>query len=90
MTGSLQLSELTECPFCGNDEFMLIGKPKGEVRYRQKFNGTASRHNSAMYDRIQVDYTKICCSRCGKYLGNLQTGECNTRVKEALGIRKMM
>ncbi|MBQ2972360.1 MAG: hypothetical protein IJE16_07425 [Ruminococcus sp.] len=86
----MKLSELIECPFCGHDEFMMYGKPVGQVKYRQKFNGTVSHRNTDIYKDIKIEYTKTYCANCGRYLGNHKTDECSQRVKQALGIRKII
>ena len=90
MNSSLKLSDLNECPYCGHDEFMAVGKPSGQVIYRQKFNGTASQHNTRMYDKLKIEYTRTYCAKCGKYLGNQKTDECTIRVKEALKMRTLI
>lgn len=86
----LALSELIECPFCGYDEFMMIGKPTGHVEYRQKFNGAVSHRNIDIYKHIRVEYTRTYCAKCGRYLGNHKTNECSQRVKQTLGLRKII
>lgn len=68
----------------------MVGKPVGVVVYREKFNGKASSHNTTMYDKLKVEYTKIYCAGCGKPLGNYKTNECSARVKQALGLRKLI
>ena len=67
----------------------MIGKPKGQIKYIQKFNGAISHRNNDAYKNIKVEYTKTYCARCGKYLGNHKTNECGARVKEALGLRTL-
>ena len=87
---ALVLNDLIECPFCGHDEFVMVGKPSGQVRYRQKFNGLVSNNNAKMYDKVKVEYTKVYCARCGVYLGNHKTNECSQKVKAALGMRRIV
>ena len=86
----MKLSELIECPFCGHDEFMMIGKPIGKVKYRQKFNGTVSHKNTDVFKNVKVEYTRTYCNNCGRYLGNQKTNSCCQRVKEALGIKRIV
>lgn len=85
MDNSLKVSDLIECPLCGHDEFVVTGKAHGIVKYRQKFNGTASEKNTGMYDKLKIEYTKVYCTRCGGYLGNYKTNECSSKAKAALG-----
>lgn len=33
------LSELTECPHCGSEEFYIIEKPAGHITRRGRFDG---------------------------------------------------
>ncbi len=87
---NLALSELIECPFCGHDEFMAVGKPSGQIIYRQKFNGTASQHNTRMYDKLKIEYTRTYCAKCGRYLGNQKTNECAKRVKVILKVTTLI
>lgn len=68
----------------------MVGKPVGVVVYREKFNGKASSNNTAMYDKLKVEYSKIYCAGCGKLLGNYKTNECSQKVKAALGLRKLI
>lgn len=35
----MKFSELTECPFCGYDEFYTTGYVYGTIRCRSRFDG---------------------------------------------------
>lgn len=77
----MKFSELTECPFCGYDEFYTTLYLCGTTRYGECFNGDEA-HNEQMYDSLCTRrYTgKAYCRNCEKYLGNKES---NTLSKAA-------
>lgn len=89
MDNTVKVSNLIECPLCGHDEFVVVGKAYGVVTYKQKFNGTAS-ENTDMYDKLKIDYKKVYCTQCGGYLGNYKTNECSSKAKAALGVYSLI
>ena len=71
----MKFSDLTSCPFCGNEEFYTIKQIKGKCIYNERFDGTEA-HN---YGKKDDDFFKFIehfgghkayCNICGKYLGN--------------------
>lgn len=66
----MHFSDLTCCPFCGNDEFYIKQQVRGNCDYRERFDGEEA-DNSNMHDNLVYSGgNKAYCSRCEKYLGN--------------------
>ena len=66
----MKFSELTECPFCGNDEFYINERVKGITEFYQRFDGEQA-DNTELYEGLEhTDLEGAYCSYCKKYLGN--------------------
>lgn len=69
----VNFSSLTECPFCGCDEFYVRQHAKGTIKYYFSFNGSEA-DNTDMYSTLSVSEGKnVYCSQCNKFLGNRET-----------------
>lgn len=69
----MKISELTECPFCGNDEYFHKIYVNGSTRHYGLFNGGIA-DNTEFYESITHIGGKRCyCSNCEKYLGDIVT-----------------
>ena len=81
----MKFSELTCCPFCGNDkEYFVKEFVKGYTRYYYRFDGDEA-DNADMYNTLSSHSNgSVYCSYCSKYLGNIDT---NTVGKVA--VRKL-
>lgn len=66
----MKFSELTECQFCGCNEFYVKEYYFGSLEFILTFDGTEG-DNSGMYDGLSVKTNKrTYCRKCNKYLGN--------------------
>lgn len=69
----MKFSELTCCPFCGNDEYYEKGYIKGRYCYYYRYDGEEA-DNSTMYDGTATySNGRMYCSGCKRYLGNQST-----------------
>lgn len=77
----MKFNELTECPFCGCDEFYTKEYVYGTLRYKERFDSKET-HNEELYDGLHTkNYNgKAYCLNCDKYLGNREN---NTLSKAA-------
>ena len=59
------VSELTECPHCGYDEFFSYQRVSGHVAYRQRFDGddadNTELHSSINFGKPQI---WVFCGSC--------------------------
>lgn len=62
-------TELTECPYCGHDEYYRVVVFSGESWWRYKFNGEET-DNSGYWDscKERTLRTMYCCE-CNKRVG---------------------
>lgn len=86
----MKFKDLTECPFCGHDEFYTTEYVYGTVRCRGRFDGKEA-ENGEMYDGLNCKrYSGRCyCDSCGRYLGNRETGAVAVAVKKMLKRREV-
>lgn len=81
----MKFSELTECPFCGHDEFYEIAPIKGHVYYIMRYDGKEAEDNSSMYDGTSTYPTgRVYCDNCHKYLGNYIKNFVGGKAEKAL------
>ena len=66
------ITELSECPHCGHNEWYRKQRVKGEIIFRERFDGKET-ENFEMYDGISHrDTSKFAyCSKCHKKIGKL-------------------
>ena len=78
----MKFSDLKECPFCGHDEFFTTQYVYGTIRCGERFDGEEA-HNEELYDYLNCrNYTgRAYCRKCGKYLGNRETGALSAAVR---------
>ncbi len=58
------ISELTECPLCGGDEYYVIAKPIGTITTRFHYDGRDA-DNTEMYANLCEKPQKfVYCSNC--------------------------
>lgn len=81
----MKFSDLTECPFCGNDEFFTKQYVYGTLRYNERFDGEET-HNEELYDYLNTGkYSGRCyCNSCNAYLGNKETDIVSKAVEKKL------
>lgn len=81
----MKLSELSECPFCGYDEFYETEYVYGTTRWRSRFDGKEA-DNSDLYDglRIKDSSGRIYCDNCNKFLGNRKNNTLSKAAEKAL------
>ena len=81
----MKLSKLECCPFCGNDEFYTNEYVFGSIRYAERFDGEEA-DNSELYDYLNTkNYSsRAYCKKCGKYLGDRETGVLSKQAEKAL------
>ena len=81
----MKFSDLTECPFCGNDEFYTKEYWYGTIHYGERFDGEEA-NNSEMYDGL--NYKKhtgrAYCRFCNTYLGNKETDTLSKQAEKEL------
>ena len=69
----MKFSDLTECPFCGNDEFYTKDYIQGPSWYFRRFDGKEA-DNTEMYDCTNhIQGKRAYCAKCNEYLGNIET-----------------
>ena len=65
-----KLSELTECPECGNDEFYTYELVKGKIAWREKFDPDCGEDagNEHLFDHLQTTkkFKTVYCGNCQK------------------------
>lgn len=70
----MKFSELTECPFCGSDEYYTSTYMFGIVDCRVRFDGEEA-ENGNMYESLSERRRKTeraYCVCCEKYLGDIE------------------
>lgn len=68
----MKFSELTCCPFCGNEEYYLMYHAEGPSFCNFRFDGKEPRDNTEMYSSLSYSGGKSAyCNVCNKYLGNV-------------------
>lgn len=66
----MKFSDLTRCPFCGNDEYYTLQQIRGNCNYNERFDGKEA-DNTNMHDNLVYSGgNKAYCSRCREYIGN--------------------
>jgi hypothetical protein len=65
------LAELTECPYCGHDEFSVRYQYSGKGIKHRRFDGEESienaSDNSGMFDQMKLMPGKLAyCTQCDK------------------------
>lgn len=87
----MKFSDLSFCPFCGNEEYFERRYACGTVIYHMRFDGEEI-NNEGMYDNLSyTDVGKRWCSNCGRYLGNENKNEVGVaarRAAEKIGVYK--
>lgn len=81
----MKFSDLTECPFCGADEFYTTEYVYGTIRYKERFDGREA-HNEQLYDSLSTkNYSgRTYCVSCNKYLGNREKDTVSKAVERSL------
>lgn len=81
----MKFSDLTECPFCGCDEFYTTQYVYGTIHYRSRFDGTEA-DNSDLYEGLRNDKRggRIYCEDCNKFLGNRKNNTLSKAAEKAL------
>lgn len=86
----MNFTELTCCPFCGNEEFYTKLQFRGSCWYNERFDGNEA-DNTEMYDGL-LSYggDKAYCNNCNKYLGNrtknIVSKEVENTISEVKGV----
>lgn len=81
-----KLTDLTECPFCGCEEFYTKDRVHGTLRYRERFDGDEA-DNSTLYDGLVLVHTKyrrVFCVDCESLLGERYSNTLSVAVKKLL------
>ena len=88
----MTFNELTECPFCGNDEFYTKDYVYGASIYHQRFDGGEDVDNTEMYSSLMHKPGAKCyCNNCESYLGNRFTGQLSKavlKIVDAVSVHK--
>lgn len=81
----MNFSKLTECPFCGCDEFYTKEYVYGTMRCRSRFDGKEA-DNSDLYDGLSLKESsgRIYCDNCNKFLGNRKNNTLSKAAEKAL------
>lgn len=81
----MKFSELTECPFCGCDEFYTTQYVYGTIRYNERYDGEEA-ENAELYDGLNCkNYSgRAYCRNCNKYLGNRESNILSKAAEELL------
>lgn len=80
----MQFTELTNCPFCGSEEYYTKQYAYGSVTYYERFDGIRA-ENGAMYEGLNFKYSgRVYCSHCDKCLGNKDLNELSKAAEKAL------
>jgi len=67
----MKFSDLTECPFCGYDEFYTNAYVYGNTRYAESFDGHEVDNESLYEGLISKPVSgRAYCQNCRRYLGN--------------------
>lgn len=79
----MNFTELTCCPFCGNEEFYTKQQFRGGCWYNERFDGNEA-DNTEMYDGL-LSYggDKAYCNNCNKYLGNRTLNSVSRKAEAA-------
>ena len=93
---NMNFKDLTECPFCGYDEYYGKYFTYGTVHMYSKYDGKfQSSANSEAYDNLitRKDSGRMYCGDCNRYLGNIYTNELSKSAERALksaGTKRVM
>lgn len=81
----MKFTELTECPFCGCEEFCTKQYVYGTLMYRERFDGEET-ENCELYDSLNNGkYSGNCyCLGCNKLLGNKDANTVSKQVEKRL------
>lgn len=84
-----KLTELTECPFCGCDEYYTKQYVYGTLRYNERFDGKET-NNAELYEGLySKNYSgRAYCSKCDKFLGNRERNTLAKSVEIKLKLNK--
>ena len=83
----MNFKDLTECPFCGYDEYYQRAYTYGTIHLHSKYDGKFDTiTNSDMYEGLQTrnESGRIYCGSCNKYLGNIFTNKLGKAAEKAL------
>ena len=85
MSNTMKFSDLTECPFCGCDEFYTTEYVYGTLYYKERFDGREA-DNEQLYEGLNTkNYSgRIYCLSCKKYLGNRVTNTLSKKVERCI------
>lgn len=85
----MKFKELTECPFCGSDEFYTTQYVYGTLRYKERYDGKEA-ENEQLYDGLNTkNYSgRTYCANCEKYLGNKESNVLSKSAEKALKERQ--
>lgn len=82
----MKFSELTECPFCGSDEYYTSIHMFGRVSCYARFDGGEA-YNGDMHDNLRKRRRKTkraYCVYCEKYLGDIEADTVGSEAAKAL------
>lgn len=70
------MNRLTECPYCGNDEYFIKQRYRGTCEYNMRFDGKPA-ENGQMWDNAEFANTSkhAYCNNCYKRLFKLEEGD---------------
>lgn len=84
----MKFKDLTECPFCGNKEFIVRERTIFVYDFVYSFDGNEC-DNSGIYDSgLSYSNDRAYCDKCGKYIGNHRTNVLGGESKKALKERE--
>lgn len=85
----MKFEDLRACPFCGADEMYRRQYMQGPAIFRFSLTGKET-DNGAMFDTVTVVYEseRVYCGDCGRYIGNIYTGELSRAAQNEISRRK--
>ena len=78
----MKLSDLSCCPFCGNNTFYVEVWASGKGKHYSSFDGDTSM-NTEFLDQFNFQYGgQTYCSGCNNYLGNKNLNTVGVNAEE--------
>lgn len=64
--------KMTQCPYCGSEEYFIKQQASGRMLWRMRFDGEEA-DNATYYESLNVENESdyAWCSKCGKRLFKL-------------------
>ena len=82
---TVKFKDLTECPFCGFDEYYGKYYTYGTIRMYSHYDGKfQSVSNADMYESLTTrnDSGRMYCGNCDRYIGNIYTDKISSAAEK--------